>query len=136
MATRDPENAFFIHRRTTLTPLLFPSPKHRRFVIHDECERHVGFGVPTHRRRVFIVASLHGDPRDVLLSQTARCAGECATTGGLCYACFQVEPEGGEPSEAMVDEMHEMLIREASALYYRWRVAAGYAGVDIAILGR
>ena len=64
-----PENAFFIHRRTTLTPLLFPSPKHRRFVIHDERERHVGFGVPTHRRRVFIVASLHGDPRDVLLSR-------------------------------------------------------------------
>ena len=100
MATRYPENAFFIHRRTTLTPLLFPSPKHRRFVIHDERERHVGFGVPTHRRRVFIVASLHGDPRDVLLSQTARCAGECRTTGGLCYACFHVEPEEAEPSAA------------------------------------
>jgi site-specific DNA-cytosine methylase len=89
-----------MNRRTTLTPLLFPSPKHRRFVIQNERERHVGFGVPTHRRRVFIVASLHGDPRDVLLSQTARCAGECATTGGLCYACFHVEPEEGEPSAA------------------------------------
>lgn len=27
------------------------------------------FGVPNRRRRVFIVASLHGDARDVLLSQ-------------------------------------------------------------------
>ena len=50
---------------------------------------------------MFIVASLHGDPRDVLLSQTARCAGECVTErGGLCYACFQVESALGEPSEA------------------------------------
>ena len=47
------------------------------------------------------MASHHGDPRDVLLSQTARCAGECvAERGGLCYACFQVEPALGEPSEA------------------------------------
>jgi hypothetical protein len=52
-----------------------------------------------HRRRVFIVASLHGDPRDVLLSQTSRCAGECAEAG-LCYACFHVEPSFGEPSSA------------------------------------
>ena len=101
LATRYPENAFFIHRRTTLTPLLFPSPKHRRFVIHDERERHVGFGVPTHRRRVFIVASLHGPTRArAFVGQTARCAGECRTTGGLCYACFHVEPEEAEPSAA------------------------------------
>jgi len=29
----------------------------------------LAFGVPHKRRRVFIVASAHGDPRDVLLSQ-------------------------------------------------------------------
>lgn len=29
----------------------------------------VGFGAPNRRKRVFLVASLHGDARDVLLSQ-------------------------------------------------------------------
>lgn len=28
-----------------------------------------GFGVPNRRKRVFVLASLHGDARDVLLSQ-------------------------------------------------------------------
>lgn len=28
-----------------------------------------GFGAPNRRKRVFVVASLHGDARDVLLSQ-------------------------------------------------------------------
>ena len=28
-----------------------------------------GFGVPNRRKRVFILASMHGDARDVLLSQ-------------------------------------------------------------------
>ena len=83
-----------------------------------------GFGVPMHRRRVFIVASLHGDPRDVLLSQTNRCAGECAFVGfgknlaknleetqpdadadaepqkhahALCYECFHNDPSPGDP---------------------------------------
>ena len=36
-----------------------------------------GFGVPQRRRRVFIVASLHGDPRDVLLAPQAVCLGQC-----------------------------------------------------------
>ena len=28
-----------------------------------------GFGIPSQRKRVFVVASLYGDARDVLLSQ-------------------------------------------------------------------
>ena len=28
-----------------------------------------GFGLPNRRKRVFVLASLHGDARDVLLSQ-------------------------------------------------------------------
>ena len=36
-----------------------------------------GFGLPQCRRRVFIVASLHGDPRDVLLSAESACKGQC-----------------------------------------------------------
>ena len=48
-----------------------------------------GFGLPHRRRRVFIVASLHGDPRDVLLSQIFRCEGTCARDhGAACYRCF------------------------------------------------
>ena len=64
-----------------------------------------------HRRRVFIVASLHGDPRDVLLSQTSRCTGECASehlllngddaearTQTLCYECFHNDLGSAEPA--------------------------------------
>ncbi|PSC75340.1 methylase [Micractinium conductrix] len=49
-----------------------------------------GFGVPNRRRRVFLVASLHGDARDVLLSQgSQRCTGGCEQLfgGRLCYPC-------------------------------------------------
>ena len=38
------------------------------------------------------------------------------------------------PSEAMVDMMHEQLMREVTAMYYRWRHAAGYAGVELEII--
>ena len=43
----------------------------------------LGFGLPQRRRRVFVVASLHGDPRDVILSQNFRCrSGQCAAAKG------------------------------------------------------
>jgi len=46
------------------------------------------FGVPQRRRRVFIVASLHGDPRDVLLAQNYNCLGACAAAFGQpCAEC-------------------------------------------------
>jgi len=49
-----------------------------------------GFGVPMRRRRVFIVASLHGDARDVLLSQGMQsCPGSCKQLfeDNECYEC-------------------------------------------------
>lgn len=36
-----------------------------------------GFGIPQRRRRVFVVASRDGDPRDVLLAPQAVCLGQC-----------------------------------------------------------
>lgn len=36
-----------------------------------------GFGVPNRRKRVFVLASLHGDARDVLLSQVNAVCGSC-----------------------------------------------------------
>ena len=36
-----------------------------------------GFGIPQRRRRVFVVASIHGDPRDILLAPQAVCLGQC-----------------------------------------------------------
>ena len=35
--------------------------------------RPAGFGLPNRRRRVFLVASMHGDARDVLLAQVSSC---------------------------------------------------------------
>ena len=54
----------------------------------------LSFGVPHKRRRVFIVASLHGDPRDVLLSANPQCQGECVQIGARseCYECFITPP--------------------------------------------
>ena len=60
-----------------------------------------GFGLPQCRRRVFIVASLHGDPRDVLLSAESACKGQCIDFNlegndigapQECYTCFQTPP--------------------------------------------
>jgi len=58
-----------------------------------------GFGLPNARRRVFILASMHGDPRDVLLAQgRAPCLGGCGSgpqsidetvsSGLSCYECW------------------------------------------------
>ena len=41
---------------------------------------------------------------------------------------------GEEPSDAMVDALHERLLDELRALYYRWRVAGGYADVELEIV--
>lgn len=41
-----------------------------------------GFGVPQRRRRVFILASTHGDPRDPLLAPQTVCLGQCLDLAG------------------------------------------------------
>ncbi|BDA51428.1 probable BsuMI modification methylase subunit YdiP at N-terminal half [Coccomyxa sp. Obi] len=56
-----------------------------------------GFGAPNRRKRVFVVASLHGDARDVLLSQGVVCKGACYQLfdGKPCYLCHQMRgPDG------------------------------------------
>ena len=47
------------------------------------CKPRAGFGVPNRRRRVFLLASLHGDPRDVLLTQVP---------GQACLFLLAVQP--------------------------------------------
>ncbi|GAQ80957.1 S-adenosyl-L-methionine-dependent methyltransferase superfamily protein [Klebsormidium nitens] len=44
-----------------------------------------GFGDPQRRRRVFIVACLHGDPRDALLADVGSCGSPCAAPCVLCW---------------------------------------------------
>ena len=44
------------------------------------------FGIPQKRRRVFLLASLYGDPRDILLAQLAP-AQHKASCG--CFSCFR-----------------------------------------------
>ena len=55
------------------------------------------FGLPQQRRRVFILASLHGDPRDVLLSSESICCGQCVdmehdTQNGSVKVCERGMP--------------------------------------------
>ena len=59
------------------------------------------FGLPQRRHRVFIVATLHGDPRDVLLSTESICKGQCIDLSKAdskekspaeCYECFNTPP--------------------------------------------
>jgi site-specific DNA-cytosine methylase len=47
------------------------------------------FGLPNRRKRVFVVASLYGDARDIMLSQgRTECAGGCINMfGRSCYKC-------------------------------------------------
>ena len=55
----------------------------------------LSFGTPHRRRRVFIVASQHGDPRDVLLSSNAMCQGQCINLdegAKECWQCFITPP--------------------------------------------
>ena len=62
------------------------------------------FGIPQRRRRVFIVASLHGDPRDVLLSTNYECfsSGAVCTSlfGKPCYECALLAPVDRRPVPA------------------------------------
>ncbi|KAL0032292.1 hypothetical protein WJX79_002892 [Trebouxia sp. C0005] len=53
-----------------------------------------GFGLPNRRKRVFVLASLHGDARDVLLSQGKEwCQGACSQLfGKCCYSCHDPDP--------------------------------------------
>jgi site-specific DNA-cytosine methylase len=43
-----------------------------------------GFGVPNRRKRVFMLASMHGDARDVLLAQVSDCV---CVWGGEIFLC-------------------------------------------------
>jgi site-specific DNA-cytosine methylase len=55
-----------------------------------------GFGVPMRRRRIFIVASMHGDARDVLLTQgMQQCVGACRQLfdNTPCYSCHTFESQ-------------------------------------------
>ena len=63
------------------------------------------FGLPQRRRRVFVVASMHGDPRDVLLSDDACCDGRCVEKlSKPCFACFSVTPyRKQQPRSLVVD---------------------------------
>ena len=65
------------------------------------------FGLPNRRRRVFILASLHGDPRDPLLSggRSPECPGDCADVlGAPCARCREASLRRRDPSlkETMV----------------------------------
>ena len=74
----------------------------------------LAFGVPHKRRRVFIVASAHGDPRDVLLSQDSQCQGRCETFAAharvhrrRCYDCFNAPPRDDATVEAVSIDVGE-----------------------------
>ncbi|CAL8460848.1 g379 [Coccomyxa elongata] len=77
-------------------------------VIHyfvEEFERlgycQLGTSHHQHSKRVFIVASLHGDARDVLLSQGFVCKGACYQlfNGKPCYNCHQAHGLNGRGQE-------------------------------------
>ncbi|BDA42016.1 probable BsuMI modification methylase subunit YdiP at N-terminal half [Coccomyxa sp. Obi] len=59
------------------------------------------FGAPNCRKRVFLVASLYGDARDVLLSQGFVCKGACYQlfNGKPCYLCHQAHGPNGRGQE-------------------------------------
>jgi hypothetical protein len=54
-----------------------------------------GFGIPQRRRRVFILASAHGDPRDVLLAPQAVCLGQCVEMHRRGEASMRDDVVGG-----------------------------------------
>ena len=54
-----------------------------------------GFGIPQRRRRVFILASVHGDPRDVLLAPQAVCLGQCVEMHRRGEASMRDDVVGG-----------------------------------------
>ena len=64
---------------------------------------HPAFGLPHRRRRVFLLASLHGDARDVLLAPGRDgCPGSCvAVCGGPCFACVRPGDQGAPVSVAV-----------------------------------
>jgi site-specific DNA-cytosine methylase len=68
------------------------------------------FGIPQRRRRVFLVASKHGDPRDVLLSCDFQCLGGCRQVfPGPCACCaltIDAHLPRGEASHQMWADQH------------------------------
>ena len=79
------------HNRTEhLQPNGLESAGHAlpRFSATNELPRcAAAFGLPNRRRRVFLVASLHGDARDVLLSQVCRLNSSQPPLGGAACRC-------------------------------------------------
>ena len=91
-----------------------------------------GFGLPHARDRVFILASLYGDPRDILLGQQGKglsdngakvCAGECHQhCHGLCYSCFVRERDlsfvapPAESHQGATQEAETLLNRQAAQI--------------------
>ena len=65
------------------------------------------FGIPHSRSRVFIVASIRGDPRDILLSQDIHCQGQCSnmfpSKSNECYTCSCQQPSIDSNTVACVD---------------------------------
>ena len=96
-----------LHRNGDDTPILHVV-KPLEELGYSWCHRVVDlvhFGLPQRRRRVFIVASLHGDPRDVLLSDDSRCDGTCfQELSKPCFSCFTTTPyENREPRSLVID---------------------------------
>ena len=58
------------------------------------------FGIPQRRRRMFLVGSLHGDPRDVLLSCDFQCLGGCRNVFTAPCACCALTVSAQEPAGA------------------------------------
>ena len=38
-----------------------------------------------------------------------------------------------EPTDAQVDLLHDQLLKQVEGIYYRWRRAAGYGGVELVV---
>eukprot|EP00210_Caulerpa_lentillifera_P001820 g1750.t1 len=80
--------------------------KHLCHLLNQAPNQNLGFGIPNRRSRVFFLASLYGDARDVLLAQGPQCClGSCLDdyqengVSGLCYECFQEDMSMKENAE-------------------------------------
>eukprot|EP00850_Spirogloea_muscicola_P017218 SM000146S00938 [mRNA] locus=s146:38715:39171:+ [translate_table: standard] len=57
------------------------------------------FGLPQRRRRVFLLAALYSDPRDLLLAQTPPPGDRCCA-GHDCFRCFEADGQAGAATAA------------------------------------
>ena len=94
------------------------TPIQDRFGIMEACSRLLGVSLIYPRGRFLLPI-----PRSVPVTVCIGKALPRANEGPIA-----------QPSEAQVDELHERLMRELAAIYYRWRVAGGYAGVELQVV--